>query len=206
MEEGTQQHLTRAFGADAVEWRVVSVSEDRTQARVRPQLKYKAVLERLDEALGQTGWSNRFFSFGAAFGCELTVDAVTKAEVVGTRDADAVECAHDAFVYAAERLGMVPHIDTSKEYWVDYDTENNMILHEPNLISTVILTPPVTEKPAGQQAIDRLVERLRQEGRGLEAAKLVMNYGGYGEDAEAARELYSKLRALLLEKDGSLPL
>lgn len=45
--------------------------------------------------------------------------------------------------------------------------------------------------------IDRLVERLRASGRGLEVARLVARHGGYGEDAEAARALYGALRALL---------
>lgn len=206
MEEGTQQSLSQAFAPEALEWRILVVSEDGSQAKVRPQLKYEQVLARLDESLGQTGWSNRYAALGAAVICELTIAGVSKAEVVSAGD-DTVIRAHDAFVYAAEKFGLLPPADTTKTYWVDYDPENATILHEPNLTPTsAILTPPVSEKPAGQQAIDRLVERLRQEGRGLEAAKLVMNYGGYGDDAEAARELYSKLRALLLEKDGSLPL
>lgn len=60
---------------------------------------------------------------------------------------------------------------------------------------------PSEERPksAGQQAIDKLLERLRAEGKGLGAAKLLNTYGGYGSDAQAARELYAKLRALLLE-------
>lgn len=67
-------------------------------------------------------------------------------------------------------------------------------------------SPPAPEekpKSAGQQAIDKLLERLRAEGKGLEAAKLLNAYGGYGSDVQAARELYAKLRALLLE--GSAP-
>ena len=72
---------------------------------------------------------------------------------------------------------------------------------EPPVTEPLVNTPP---KPAGQQAIDRLVERLGGEGKGLEVAKLVTRYGGYGDDPEAAKELYSQLRALLLE-DSALP-
>ena len=57
--------------------------------------------------------------------------------------------------------------------------------------------PPA--KSAGQQAIDKLVDRLKADGKGLGAAKLLNAYGGYGSDPVAARELYAKLRALLLE-------
>lgn len=208
VEEGIQQTLIRSFGVDALEWRVTTVSEDGTQAKVRPQLKYASVLERLDDALGKTGWSNHYDLSSEAAVCKLSIGGVTKSELVNTSlSRDAATCAHDALVYAAERFGLVPPAEISETYWVDYDLETQTILHEPNLTpKSALLTPPLSEKPAGQQAIDRLVERLRQEGKGLEAAKLVMNYGGYGEDAEAARELYSKLRALLLEKDGALPL
>ncbi len=57
-------------------------------------------------------------------------------------------------------------------------------------------------KPDGHQVIDRLVERLRQEGLGADAARLVTSYGGYGGDAEASRELYAKLRALLVQRSA----
>jgi hypothetical protein len=53
------------------------------------------------------------------------------------------------------------------------------------------------------QLIDRLLARLRDEGQGLAAARLVVRYGGYGKDPEAARELYGELRALLKRVSGS---
>jgi len=59
-----------------------------------------------------------------------------------------------------------------------------------------------TAKPDGHQVIDRLVERLREEGLGADAARLVTSYGGYGGDPEASRELYAKLRALLVQRSA----
>lgn len=53
-------------------------------------------------------------------------------------------------------------------------------------------------KPEAHRMIDRLVERLREEGLGAEAARLVLSYGGYGKDQEHSRELYARLRALLI--------
>ena len=55
-------------------------------------------------------------------------------------------------------------------------------------------------KPEAQRVIDRLVDRLREEGHGAEAAKLVLSYGGYGGDPERSRELYTRLRSLLIER------
>ncbi len=54
----------------------------------------------------------------------------------------------------------------------------------------------------GLAMIDRLVERLKESGQGLQAARLLVRYGGYGKDAEAARALYGALRALLKSGDG----
>jgi len=58
-------------------------------------------------------------------------------------------------------------------------------------------------KSEGQRAIDKLVDRLREAGHGLEAARLVTGHKGYGNDPDAARMLYARLRQLLLEGDGS---
>lgn len=55
----------------------------------------------------------------------------------------------------------------------------------------------------GQRAIDKLVDRLRDAGLGLDAAKLVNQHQGYGSDPDAARELYTRLRQLLLDRSAS---
>ena len=142
-------------------------------------------------------------------------------------DTGASVLADDALVYAAERFHMLPPADLGLSYWVDYDKENRTMLYEPSAqplgspadastgaaesvpveaavraSSAETTAPPEAPsppkpKPAGQQAIDRLVERLKAEGRGLEVAKLIISYDGYGTDPNAARELYAKLRELL---------
>ena len=208
------ERLTQPFSADAVTWRVLEVAAADTpggaaRARVRPQLSYEAVLERLNEVVQPSGWSNRYVALGnSALSCELSMEGVTKTAVAHpTGQLSTDEVAHDAFVYAAELFGLVPPVDTAPVHWVDYDPEAKTILHEPaaEIASepSEVLTPPSATKPAGQQAIDRLVDRLNEAGRGLEVAKLVNSYGGYGQDKDAARELYSQLRALLLTEDSA---
>lgn len=54
-------------------------------------------------------------------------------------------------------------------------------------------------KSEGQQAIDKLMDRLRDAGKGLDAAKLVTEHQGYGTDPDQARALYARLRQLLLD-------
>ena len=58
--------------------------------------------------------------------------------------------------------------------------------------------------PEALRMIDRLVDRLKQQGHGLAAARLLNRYGGYGKDAAAARELYGELRALLVREVGGV--
>jgi hypothetical protein len=67
----------------------------------------------------------------------------------------------------------------------------------PAVAEKPVAEKPAAEKPTGQQMIDRLVDRLKDEGQGLAAARLLVRYGGYGKDPDTARELYAHLRALL---------
>ncbi|HEX7022149.1 MAG TPA: hypothetical protein VF171_04775 [Trueperaceae bacterium] len=201
--------LLAPFSPDATTWRILGLSEDGSRAEVRPALHFRAVVDRLDEVAGPLGWSNSFLPVGAdALACTLSVDGVSKSVVVplATPDAqDAPQRAEAALVQAAEALGMRPAQDIASRSWVDYDAEAGVLLYEPEpevAPTPAAPAPTPAGKSAGQQAIDRLIERLRGEGLGLEAAKLVMAHGGYGSDPEAARELYAALRKLLMEKEG----
>lgn len=199
MQDGFWDRLAAPFVESATEWRAIERSEDGERVRLRPQLRYVAVLERLDGVVGRLGWSNRYLPWGDAIICELSVAEVTKSVVLGpVRGQDLAQLAEDALVRAAERFGLCPGADPAASYWALADSESGLPLHEPELPDAPQPPSAPAEKPAGQQAIDRLMERLRQEGQGLAAARLVTEYQGYGANPEAARELYAKLRALLL--------
>ncbi|MFO7545675.1 MAG: hypothetical protein R6W77_09290 [Trueperaceae bacterium] len=62
-----------------------------------------------------------------------------------------------------------------------------------------------TRSAGAHEVIERLIERLREEGLGKEAALLVVRYQGYGRTPEESRELYGRLRSLLLEKGATVP-
>ncbi len=215
MQDHHRSQLNLRFPETAREWRVIELSNDKQQARVRPQLKYPELSERLNTVFGLDAWSFKFVPVAdQAIICELRLEGVSKSAIVSFKQSwqDAVSAAYDAFVYAAEAFGLSTGLDVNLQYWVDYDLENQSILFEPEIESketdSAKLDPrPLiseessvldAEKPQGQQAIDRLLDRLKQEGLGLQAAKLLINYNGYGENPEEARELYSQLRALLV--------
>lgn len=63
---------------------------------------------------------------------------------------------------------------------------------------------PAPSNPA-HAMIERLIDRLNAEGLGKEAARLVVRYHGFGRTAEESRELYGKLRALLLGSGAEAP-
>ncbi len=199
-----------------MEWRVVEILADGHEAKVRPQLRFEAVLQRLDETLSVAGWSSRYRAIGEAVACELTISSICKSAVAESTYVGKSTASRDAFVYAAELYGMVPPVTRNEIYTVDYDAEAKAPLFDPEVATDgpvskepeQVSSPPAHEpetpaKSAGQQAIDKLVERLEQQGRGKDVAKLIVQYGGYGQDPEAARELYSKLRALLVGHEGS---
>jgi hypothetical protein len=145
----------------------------------------------------------------------------------GEAHLDAGAAATGAAMSSAARLfGVLVPVRTIGDGWVDADPDTGEALHPPEhgaeapsarpgaardgatsdrgaaAEAAPAETEPVAAKPDGHQVIDRLVERLREEGMGGDAARLVTAYGGYGRDPDASRELYAKLRALLVERGG----
>lgn len=213
-----RNRLSAPFPTSAIHWRVLEIEPDDYRVRLGPELAVGAVVARLDEVCGPEGWSNRYLPMGSdALVCELSIDGVTKAAVVHAMSPqdDPETLAASALSRAAEYFGLRPPAQPETSAWVDADPETGEPLHPPDLAeaelsviaahteAVAIVEPPPDEKPAGQQAIDRLVDRLRGEGLGLEAAKLLIEYGGYGDDPATARDLYARLRALF--KDRSVP-
>ena len=160
--------------------------------------------------------------------------AVVRLPAAGGLDADdrAID-AGDAATGAAwsaacAAFGMRAGVAAREDGWVDADAERGEPLFRPEAVAIGRATsgaehaaapqegpavdpaarsaPRLDEdaKPQAHQVIDRLVDRLRSEGLGAESARLIADYGGYGSDPATSRELYTKLRALLLER-GTTP-
>ncbi len=216
-------NLAAPFAAADIEWRVVELLGEGQEAKVRPQLRFERVRQRLDDTLGVAGWSSRYRALGEAVACELLVGTVSKSAVAESTHVDKSTASQDAFVYAAELFGLLPPLNRFETYQVDYDAETRLPLFDPAVFDSEAEAglssgqqelrqdqpqqiKPVDDMPAksaGQQAIDKLVERLEAEGKGKDVAKLIVKYGGYGQNPDAARELYSKLRALLVAESGA---
>lgn len=197
------------------------------EALLRPRLRPGAIRARLDEAAGAAGWSVRFALGEGAVACTLEVEGVARSAVVAVirgAGGGAEEAADRALARAAEDFGLlapsagaerrVPYDEATGEVLLDDDAGGALgpdevaqaavgVADEPAPLGEA---PDLTREAAeargvpaeGQRMIDRLVERLKDEGQGLAAARLLVRYGGYGKDPTAARELYRELRALLV--------
>ena len=221
MSEATWTRLAAPFGDDAVGWDVVSVDEEDETALLAPRLTRAAVVARLDDACGVGGWSLdlRAAADGALLCC-VEVAGVRKAAAVDALPAGAAATADAALAAAARLFGMRPG-DAFGVRRVPYDVVAGVVpgdvehaapdagpdagpasdgddaledLHEADARSRGLSSE-------GLRMIDRLVERLKDEGEGLAAARLLVRFGGYGKDPDTARELYGALRELLKRRD-----
>jgi hypothetical protein len=215
--------LAAPFPASDVVWDVVDVEDGGEDALVVPRLRREALAARLDEACGVAGWSLSYAPFASgAVGCTLEVRDVRKAAVVNALGAGAEATADAAFAAAAGLYGMTAPVEGGRRR-VGYDAESGGALHDPEpwpaaeaggagelQAADAGAADVASAGPAGalggperelsdeaRGMIDRLVERLKGEGQGLAAVRLVVRHGGYGKDPEAARALYRELRALL---------
>jgi hypothetical protein len=219
--------LSAPFPPSARAWALQALSPDRQRALVAPRLSAASVRARLDDTVGPEGWSCQLLPLGeSALVCNLTVEGVTRSAVAelprgaqaGSELASAASLGETALYLCAAQFGMAA---AGEAGWAPYDPETGEVLvdelyegeeldeerEEEEPVAAELSAPeevaqpaPVEERPEAHLVIDRLVERLRSEGLGAAAARLVVRYDGYGRTPEETRELYGKLRALLVTK------
>ena len=190
VEDEVWLRLAEPFPEEEVHWRVETLSRDKRRALVVPYIDARAVLDRLDEVVGPENWHDTYELLARdeeAFyvKCRLTVLGVTKEDA---GEGESLKAAFsDALKRAAVKFGIGRHLYRMEKAWVDYDEKTGRF------------TPPggAAQKPEAHELIDRLLERLRAEGKGREAAKILTKYGGYGKTPEETKKLYGELRALL---------
>ncbi len=218
MSDALWTRLAAPFAPSALTWHVIAVDEAGEEATVVARLRSEALAARLDEHCGVAGWSLSYAPYGGgAVGCTLEVSEVRKAAVVNALPGGAAVTAEHAFAAAAALLGMVAPADPSAQR-VPYDAEAGVTLHDPEVPAAAAdaesaTAPALREADArardlsdeGRRMIDRLVDRLKDEGQGQAASRLLVRFGGYGKDADAARELYGELRALLKRASDAEP-
>jgi len=217
--------LAEPFSRSSCTWRVVEVADDLQTARLARTLSRAAIAARLDGAVGPTDWSFQLLPLGErSLVCNLSVAGVgrsgTATAARGLPRFDVTLLSEYALAAAAEQFGMSPGGKVCA--WVDFDAEAGEPLYLPSEDEVAVgdgelsavngspedgrgpapepqpAAPGPAAKRAGHEVVERLLDRLREEGLGKEAARLVVAHAGYGRTQAEARELYGKLRALLL--------
>jgi hypothetical protein len=141
------------------------------------------VYDALDEAWGPGGWSCSFSVASArpaAVVCTLEMGVARRS---GVGEGPDLSTAAAAALWAAAQQAGLGRAATVKKAPVAKEAGSE-------------------KKPSAQDLIDKLIVRLREAGKGREAAALVVKYGGYGADPEATKKLYGELRALLMAEEA----
>jgi len=152
--------LSRPFDPKEVEVKVQVVSKDRAKGQVVAYVDARTVLDRLDEAVGPTGWSDGYevLNNGTDYDgrrlvevkCTLTVLGISKEDV---GEGDSLKAAFsDALKRAAVKFGVGRYLYRLPKVWVDLDERGN--IKNPEAVKRLLLgseadnAPPREERPS----------------------------------------------------------
>ncbi len=131
--------LSAPFHPSAISWRIGSTTQDKSKGMALAYLDARAVMDRLDEVCGSTGWQCRYPHAGQKTVCEIgifvgvdvanpnTVPAaewVWKADGAGDSDIEAEKGAlSDAFKRAGVRWGIGRYLYDLESPWVELEAK-----------------------------------------------------------------------------------
>jgi len=156
--------LSKPFDPREVEVKIQAVNRDRTRAQVVAYVDARTVLDRLDEAVGPTGWSDSYdvLTNGTdnegrrlvEVKCTLTVLGVSKEDV---GEGDSLKAAFsDALKRAAVKFGVGRYLYRLPKVWADLDERGN--IKDPEAVKRALLgggdddTPPWDDRPPPKRA------------------------------------------------------
>jgi hypothetical protein len=162
--------LSKPFDPKEVEVKIQAVSRDRTRAQVVAYVDARTVLDRLDEVVGPTGWSDKYeVLFNSSDGegrrlvevkCTLTVLGVSKEDV---GEGDSLKAAFsDALKRAAVKFGVGRYLYRLPKVWADLDERGN--IKDPEGVKRALLggeaedSPPWEDKPKEARPSDGITE------------------------------------------------
>ena len=187
--------LAEPFSEDQIEWRSEKLWVDDKNWLV-PYPKQEAVIERLEQHFGPYSWQDSYelllqnpITVKARLSLHIDGLGLVSREDVGTGPNFPQALAH-AFQRAALKFGLGRELQA--------DAREVLAQDQPTPGDTPPGQPPQDEaKPDAHKHIDGLLEQLKAQGMGKEAAKTVMKYGGYGRNLDESRQLFVELRNLL---------
>lgn len=155
------QKLKAPFPAEDIEYRVVRVSKDSRRVLVLPYITSRAVMNRLDEVLGNENWYDEYDVRGSVVICRLSISyndkSITK-EGVGLFVESFEEASSVALFNAAVKYGIGRELLSHSELYADIMggkpecTQNELHYYQSDELSgwwiepEIIQTVPVEDK------------------------------------------------------------
>ena len=143
--------LVKPFAMFEIEWQVVGLSRDQRRAFLKPTVTTRSVIDRLDHAIGSSGWNERYTTLPSGqISCRLTVLGIDK-EAVSARSEDISENRAESLRAAATKFGVGRSLERVTPVWVDWDAQLQLPLETPVLpawaIAEVALVPSRSLEP-----------------------------------------------------------
>jgi hypothetical protein len=208
------EELGQPFPAALVEWRVVSLSRDGRRALLKPNIGVRAVIDRLDSAVGAGGWSESYQNLPSGHvSCRLTVLGIHK-EALSERAEDLGEARSEALRLAAAKFGIARGLERINGVWVDWDEEHERALETPVLPAWAVAETPklearlpvtapsvaLSETKTQEKMIQEIIRAVRELPGGETALRRIMKRHNRLEDK---RSLYAELRRTYRELSSS---
>jgi hypothetical protein len=149
--------LSKPFDPKEVEVKIQAVNRDRTRAQVVAYVDARTVLDRLDEVVGPTGWSDKYEVLFNSFDdegrrtvevkCTLTVLGVSKEDV---GEGDSLKAAFsDALKRAAVKFGVGRYLYRLPKVWADLDERGN--IKNPEAVKRALLGLEANDAPPWEE-------------------------------------------------------
>jgi hypothetical protein len=124
-------HLSDFFDPQDVQWRISATSADKTRGAAVPYIDARAVMDRLDEAVGPANWSDEYtFGPNGAVLCRLSLridgEWVVKSDGAEFSDVEPVKGGvSDALKRAAVKWGVGRYLYRIPDQWVPIVARGN---------------------------------------------------------------------------------
>jgi hypothetical protein len=124
------KQLSAPFPADRVSWRVGSTNKEKTKGLALAYIDARDVMNRLDEVVGATCWSDKYETHGETMICYLSLNVggvwVSKGDGAGDTQVEAEKGRiSDAFKRSAVKWGIGRYLYDLDSPWVDIEGYGN---------------------------------------------------------------------------------
>lgn len=146
--------LRNPFHPGEVKWKAQATSGDKTKALAVAYVDARAVMDRLDEVLGNAGWKDEYVpQEGGNFVCRLSLriggEWIAKEDVGNPSEqpdaGDKMKAAFsDALKRAAVKFGVGRYLYHLPQVWVGYDAQRRRLAQTPSLPAWALPQDPAT--------------------------------------------------------------